>query len=266
MSEQRVDLSVPQNQPKIPTPAEAVPLPSEGNVYPAGSPLHGAQFVEIRAMTAKDEDILTSRALIKQGKVVDALLKSCVLTKGLDVEDMLAGDRNALIIGIRVTGYGSDYTATVECPQCEAKSEHSFNLSKLPIKPLTGKPLSVGHNAFAFTLPRSGKKVVFKIPTGRDQTELTAALDQIRKSTGLANERIVTTSLHSQILAIDDVTDRNVLQAMVESLPAQDSRALRKHMAEIEPGVDMKQTFICQSCAAESVVEVPLGTEFFWPS
>ncbi len=85
-------------------PVEAVPLPSKGTVYPADSPLHGQETVEIRAMTAKEEDILTSRALIKKGTVITHLIQSCLVNKQIDVNEMLVGDRNAIMTALRITG------------------------------------------------------------------------------------------------------------------------------------------------------------------
>ena len=102
-------------------PVEVVPLPSQGRVYPAGSPLRGRETVEIKAMTANEEDILMSPALIKQGKVLDKLMSSCLIDKSIDPQELLSGDRNALMIAIRITGYGSDYTVKTTCPNCSGQ-------------------------------------------------------------------------------------------------------------------------------------------------
>src|SRR5258708_5267862 len=161
MSEQeKVSLSTPSAVPQPGTPdyvppTEVVPLPSKGRVYPPDFPLAGADRVEIRSMTARDEDILTSRALLKQGKAISTLLRSCLVNKQVDVDQMLIGDRNAIMVAIRITGYGAEYEVKVACPKCEVQSKHQFDLSRLAIKPLGKDPISSGKNEFEFDLPIS---------------------------------------------------------------------------------------------------------------
>ena len=115
-------------------PVEVVPLPSGGITYDIENPLHGLRTLEITAMTAKDEDILTSRALIKKGTVITHLLKSCLVNKQIDPQLMLSGDRNAVMVALRVTGYGPEYKVEVDCPECGERSKQSFDLTDLPIK------------------------------------------------------------------------------------------------------------------------------------
>ena len=117
-------------------PVESVPLPSEGKIYPADSAAYSRETVEIRAMTAKEEDILTSRALIKKGTVISELIKSCVVDKTIDIDSLILGDRNAIMTAVRVTGYGAEYRVEVVCPSCSEKSSQDFNLGELPIKRL----------------------------------------------------------------------------------------------------------------------------------
>lgn len=247
-------------------PSEAIAIPSEGKFYPPGHPLHQAQFIEIRPMTARDEDILTSRALFKQGKVIDSLLRSCVLTKGLDVSQMLVGDRNAAIIGIRVSGYGADYSTKLECPTCGAKSDIELDLGQLPLKkvPDDVQPISAFTNEFSFRLPVSGKIANFRLPVGSDEQELVMLIERMRKATGAEN--LVTSRLMQQILSIDGETDRNKLAGMIRNLPAKDSRELRGYMDSCAPDVRLVSKFSCQACDFENEeVEVPLSTDFFWP-
>jgi hypothetical protein len=138
-------------------PVESVPLPSMGVVYSSDSPLFRRELVDIRAMTAREEDILTSRALIKKGTVITHLLKSCMTDKRVDPDEMLSGDRNAIMTAVRITGYGADYNVEVECPACSEKSKQTFDLATLPIKRLTVTPVAEGANLFDFTLPVSKK-------------------------------------------------------------------------------------------------------------
>ena len=133
-------------------PVETVPLPSQGLVYPAGHPLHMKTSIDIRAMTAREEDILTSRALIKSGTVISALINSCITNKDVDASSLLSGDRNAIMTAIRITGYGAEYEVDIECPECTAKQKKSFNLSALPINSLQYEPDTSGNNKFSFQL------------------------------------------------------------------------------------------------------------------
>ncbi len=274
MSDQKVNLGQPAAtqgaQPGelgyVP-PSETVPLPSMGLVYPPGDPLHGREVVEIRSMTARDEDILTSRALLKQGKAISVLLKSCLTDKSIDVEQMLVGDRNAVLIAIRITGYGADYSVDFNCPSCDEKVKHKFDLAKLPIKHLEEPVKTPGLNSFEFMLPVSKKVAVFRLLTGADQRELTTTLEKSRKIAGAgAPENAVTTTLLHSCISIGGETDRGKLARIIQNLPAMDAKKLRTHIDEISPGVEMVQDFTCHHCGTESEVDVPMGTEFFWPS
>lgn len=270
MSEEKVSLS---ERPRSPEPGEtgyvppaaAVPLPSQGLIYPENSPLAGKEVLEIRAMTARDEDILTSRALIKQGKVLDALLRACVVDRDVDTDAMLSGDRNAALIAIRITGYGSQYKAAVACPKCAEESEYEFDLAALPIKRLGQTPDKPHQNEFSYVLPVSQANVVFKLFTGADERELSVVLDRSKKASGGIMENLVTTRLLHQIVSLNGERDKARLASVIRNIPARDSRALRTHMDEIVPGVDMKQAFDCPQCGERSEVEVPTGTELFWP-
>lgn len=244
-------------------PATVVPLPSQGKVYPAGTFLAGKELLEVKAMTAKDEDILTSQALIRSGKVLDVLLKSCVDNR-VDTEAMLVGDRNAVLTAIRITGYGQDYSVEVNCPCCEERCKYTFDLAQLPVKHIGADIQTIGFNEFYFLLPISKKMVKFKLFTGADEAELSIALERSKKVTGGA-ESLVTTRLIHQILSIDGESDKGKLANVIRNLPARDSRELRRYIDDISPGVNMMQTFVCSSCGITTEVDVPMGTEFFWP-
>ena len=266
MSEQKVSLSnqAARANEEQAVPAAEVPLPSQGLVYAVGSPLHGKESLQIKAMTAKEEDILTSRALLKSGKALDTLLRSCVLEKDIDLDSLLTGDRNALLVSIRITGYGADYKVATECPACGEKAEHEFDLSSLEIKRLGAEPAALGTNEFSFALPVSKKTVKFKLLTGADEKDLSTTIDRMRKLSG-GLESVITTRLMTQITSVDGESDKGKLSSLIRNMHARDSRELRGYMDKISPGVNMNQLFSCPSCKEESVVEVPMGTEFFWP-
>jgi hypothetical protein len=246
------------------TPVEAVPLPSNGVTYPVNSMLHGREVVNIRAMTAKDEDVLTSRALIKQGTVITRLLQNCIVDSGVNPDMMLSGDRNAVMVAVRITGYGADYNVEVDCPACNERSKQSFNLAELPIKRLQVPPTSEGSNEFEFELPITKQLVKFKFLTGRDEQEIMKQQERAKKR-GQAGNNLVTTRLLNQILSVGGVTDRGKIQLFVQNMPARDSKALRDFIDKNEPGVEMKSWMDCPNCYETSEVRLPLGASFFWP-
>jgi len=245
-------------------PVESIPLPSLGVVYPAESPLHGKETVDVRAMTAREEDILTSRALIKKGTVITELIKSCLIDKRIDVSTMLSGDRNALMVALRVTGYGAEYNAEVECPACQARSKQAFNLSELQIKPLTLEPITLGQNLFEVTLPITKKAVRFKFLTGADEEEIMIIQERKKKAGGMS-DNLVTTRLQFCLMAVDGKVEKNLINSFIRSMPARDSLFLRQTIDQNEPGIDMKSYMDCPSCSESSEVRIPLGASFFWP-
>ena len=247
-------------------PVESVPLPSEGKIYPADSSSYMKETIEIKAMTAREEDILTSRALIKKGTVISELLKSCIVDKTINVERLISGDRNALMTAIRITGYGSDYKVEVNCPECDEKETQEFSLSDLPIKRLSIDPVSPGENAFEYELPVTKKKAIFRFLTGKDETNMSTESDRRKKKKlGGDVDNIVTSRLLHSIISIDGIDDKNKISLFVRNMPARDSRSLRKFMDDNEPGVEMKSWMTCGSCYEQSEVSLPIGASFFWP-
>jgi len=245
-------------------PVESVPLPSMGVVYGSDSPLFRQETVDIKAMTAKEEDILTSRSLIKKGTVITHLLKSCMINKTVDPDDMLTGDRNALMTAIRITGYGSDYNVEVDCPACGERSKQAFDLASLPIKRLSVHPIAEGSNLFDFTLPVTKKKVRFKFLTGADEAEL-AVMQERKKKQGMASDNLVTQRLMFAIQSIDGITDKSKIANFCRNMPARDSLELRRHIDSNEPGIEMKSWMDCPSCLEHTEVRLPIGAAFFWP-
>jgi hypothetical protein len=246
-------------------PVESIPLPSRGLLYPPDHPLHCAETVDIKCMTAKEEDLLTSRALIKNGTVFSKLIQSCILNKSLNAEDLLTGDRNAILFGIRVTGYGAEYPVRISCPACEEEFEAEFNLGSLEIKHLGAEPIQPGVNAFSFVLPVTKKEVIFKLLTGTDERNMSQEATLTRKKLGSAQQNTVTNRLFYSILQIGEVSDKAKLKYMIQNLPARDSRALRSYMDKIEPDLNMSQQVVCSACGEGSVVDIPLARNFLWP-
>ena len=245
-------------------PVETVPLPSGGIAYPEDHPLYGQTTVDIRAMTAREEDILTSKALIKKGTVISHLLKSCMIDKRIEPDDMLAGDRNAIMVALRVTGYGAEYKVEVDCPACGERSKQGFNLGDLPIKRLEIDPIAPGTNQFEAELPVTKAKVRFKFLVGRDEQEIMQTNER-RKKQGQRSDNLVTDRLRYSITSVNGVSDKTKLDMFIRNIPAKDSLFLRKYIDKNEPGIDMKAWMDCPACLEHSEVRLPLGAAFFWP-
>ena len=164
---------------KVPT--EFVPLPSFGLVYSPNSPLHNLKEIEVRYMTAIDEDILTSRSLLRSGKAIDAVLKNCILDARINPEELLSGDKNALITFLRVSGYGPEYKVEIDCPSCEETSKYEFDLSQLEMKTLDVEPIEQGENRFHIQLP-TGTHIEFKFLNSAEEKEISDAQDRLREA------------------------------------------------------------------------------------
>ena len=247
---------------KVPT--EFVPLPSFGLVYSPNSPLHNLKEIEVRYMTAADEDILTSRSLLRSGKAIDAVLKNCILDARINPEELLSGDKNALITFLRVSGYGPEYKVEIDCPSCEETSKYEFDLSQLEMKTLDVEPIEQGENRFHIQLP-TGTHIEFKFLNSAEEKEISDAQDRIKRSTNSPIDRNVTTRLKNTIISIDGNNDPSLINQYVDTLNVRDSRALRKHMEDNTPDIDMNQEFNCSHCGHRGEVDVPISVSFFWP-
>lgn len=251
----------------IEIPTHWVPLPSRGRVYPKNHPLHGLEKVEIKAMTVREEDLLMSTPLIQKGTVITELVRSCLLQKNLPVEDLLSGDRNALMVAIRITGYGAEYQIPVKCANdaCGFLTENAqIDLGDLPLRFLELDPVRPGENRFGFTLPVSKKHVEFKFLTVGEEEEILHEMEKRRKS-GNLNQQAVSTRLSHNLVSVDGNESRNLIMKFCTVMAARDSLALRRYIDQHEPTMEMKTEFTCQSCSETKEVSVPFGVGFFWP-
>ena len=246
-------------------PIESVPLPSKGMIYPVDSPLYGKETLEIRPMTAKEEDILTSRALIKKGTVLTELMKSCLVDKNIDPDMLISGDRNAIMIALRITGYGAEYSVDTDCPACGVTSKNTFDLSELSIKRLEIEPVADGANLFELELPVTKKSIQVKFLTGQDEQDIVVMTDRKKKQGLQKNDTVITDRLTRSIISVEGIRDKNKIAIFVRNMPARDSLSLRKFLDNYEPGIEMKAWMTCPSCHEHSEVRLPLGASFFWP-
>lgn len=247
-------------------PVESVPLPSRGLIYSPDSTLFNREVIPIRAMTAHEEDILTSQAFIKEGSVINHLIRSCITDKSFDTDDMTVGDRNALMVAIRVTGYGPEYNVAVSCESCNHTNNVAASLADLGIKRLKIKPIEDGKNEFEFQLPVTKKKVTFRFLTVKDEADRTAANRNRQGALNTKLEKNVTSYLNYAIVSVDGITDKNKIHHFVKYMPAFDSKALRKYINDNEPGMDMSSQYNCEKCTYQNTFNLPITSEFFWPS
>jgi hypothetical protein len=245
-------------------PVSTVKLPTRGLVYPPDSPLYLLESVDVKSVSAKEENILSSVVLIKKGIVLSTLMRACITNRLIDPDQMLPGDRNAILVAIRISAYGPAYSARVVCTECGEQGEADFDLTRLTLKTLDVEPAGGrGTNDFTFTLPVLKRVVHFRLLPAAAANQLDKDLEAIRKATG--EERGVTMRLQAQVLSVQGVPEER-LSKTLENLPARDARALRQYMDRIAPGVDMTHAYECESCGKTTEVEIPIGTGFFWPS
>ena len=246
-----------KEKPKFPT--EIVSLPSGGKYYPDGHPLSSGE-VEVKYMTAKEEDILTSQNLIKQGKVIDVLLESLV-QGDFDMNDMLIGDKNAVMIAARVLGYGKDYEFEMEDPTTGEKEKQVLDLTSLDHKEIDFD------GDYTFELPNSKRVLGWKFITQRDENEITEELKALRKVTKKSGiEQEVTTRLRKVITSVDgDESVGTVNNFVNNEFLSRDSKAFRDYLLSVTPDVDLN-IIVDFSSGEEVEVTVPMTVEFFWPS
>ena len=240
------------NENKFPT--EIVELPSQGLIYPADHPLRSGK-VEMKYMTAKEEDILTNQNYIQKGIVLDKLLEALTMNK-FPLKEITPGDKNALIIASRVLGYGKDYTFTY------GGKEYNVDLSTLENKPFDTS-LITSRGTFKFKLPVSQTEVEFKLLTDKDEELINQEIQGFKK----LNKEIssdVTTRLKHHLVVVDGSTDRNIIKEFVEfNLLAADSRALRLYIKEISPDINLSTKV--EVNGVEEDIDIPISLNFFWP-
>ena len=248
------------------TPTEIVDLPSKGRFYSEAHPLHNQETIEIKYMTAKDEDILTSPTLLKKGLAIDRFIQNVVLDKRFNVQSLLSGDKNAILVASRINGFGSDYTTKVTCPACASVSENTFDLAE--VQEYSGDDFgdyditATDHGTFVVKLPRTGLQFEVRLLTSKDESELAAKMQQNKKRA--VHETNLTDQLRKIIVSVNGVDELKVINQFIESLPAFDSRYLRAAYLKVVPGLDMAQQFACESCGFVKEVDIPLTVDFFW--
>lgn len=247
-------------------PTEIIPLPSRGLLYPEGHPLSNGT-IEMKYMTAKEEDILTSQNLIKQGVVLDKLFESLIVTP-MNYGDLFLGDKNAIMVAARILGYGKDYTVEIDDPFSSGnKQKVTIDLTQIEHKEVDYSLFENRKNEFDFQLPQSKRVVTFRLITHKIESEIQAenkSMNKTKAKTGIDNE--LTTRLKNIIIAVDGEGGRATINNFVDNeLFAMDSRALRSYIKSISPDLDMTFTFVSDATGEVKEIDIPIGVSFFWP-
>ena len=238
---------------KLPT--ETVLLPSKGLLYPEDSPLAKGE-IEMKYMTAKEEDILTNSNYIQSGIVIDKLLESLIVTEGVVYDDLLVGDKNAVLVAARILSYGKDYQVNYR------GQEHTVDLSELDHKQIDFDILKERKNNFNFSLPTSKAEVTFKLLTHGDEKEIDKEIDGLKKINKDSGAE-VTTRLKKIITSVNGSTETKDIREFVDNyLLAKDARELRNYLSTIMPDVEM---LFYPNGREGGGVNVPIGLDFFWP-
>ena len=234
-------------------PTEVIDLPSKGIVYSKENPLSSGK-VEMKYMTAKEEDILTNQSYIQKGVVLDKLLKSLIVDKKINIDDLIVGDKNALLVGSRILGYGKDYDVTIN------GVNYTIDLSTLENKEFDIKSLEQGKNEFSYTIPSNDTVITYKLVTGKDEKAIDREIAGLKKLNKDASPEL-TTRLKHMILSVDGNEEKKDIREFVDNyLLARDSRAFREHIKNTQPDIDL--TYVVDS---GEEVSVPIGLNFFWP-
>ena len=247
-------------------PTEIVPLPSKGLLYPEEHPLSEGT-IEMKYMTAKEEDILTSQNLIKQGVVLDKLFESLIITP-INYGDLFVGDKNAVMVAARILGYGKDYVVEVDDPfSPSTKQKVTIDLTQIEHKEVDYSLFEHRKNEFDFELPQSKRVVTFRLMTHSLDKQIQTEIKGMNKTTVRTGiDRELTTRLKNLIIAVDGESGRATINNFVDNeLFAMDSRALRTYMKEISPDLDMTFTFISEATGEVKEMDIPMDVSFFWP-
>jgi hypothetical protein len=242
---------------KFSLPTEMVELPSKGLLYPEDSPLSSG-MIEMKYMTAKEEDLLTNQNYIRSGTVIDKLMKSLIVDKTINYKDILIGDKNALMFAARVLSYGKDYEFMYD------GIEQTVDLSTLELKYIDEDKVTGRANEFTFKLPSTDNTVTYKLLTHGDEFNIEseiAGLKKIHKGTSPES----TTRLKRMITSVNGSREVKDIREFVDNyLLARDARALRAEYQEVQPDIIMKAE-VRNQAGGEEDVDIPINLNFFWP-
>lgn len=270
MNDQIIPITRPSIGSPIPTkteskfPTEVINLPSKGWFYPEDNPLSSGTL-ELKMMTAREEDILTSKNLIQKNLVLDKLLESVIIDKSIKADDMFICDRNAAFYAIRRLAYGDEYVASVTCGRCGKENMITIDLGKMDNRPFDFDKYPKGENNFTFTLPTSKVVLTYRILCKRDENKIEQELTGMAKINKDVSPEI-TTRLSYIITSVNGASETAVIRRFVNEMRSVDSLPFRRHVRENMPDIDTTFNFSCEHCGLERKEETPMGVSFFWPN
>ena len=255
-------------------PTEIIELPSKGLIYPQDNSLSSGK-IEMKYMTAREEDILSTQSYIKDGSVLDRLFQSLIVSNGegqpIKYTDLVIGDKNAIMIAARVLGYGKDYSVEVQDPFSDKTQKEVIDLTQFENKEYDGSnQVELHKNEFRFELPQSKRVVTFMSLSESKERLIKHKLEEQTKANRKLKRdeasRELTTRLKVAILSVDDSYEIKDVENFVDNeLFAVDSRALRAYMAEVMPDIDLTWEFISEETGRAEEMMLPIGVGFFWP-
>jgi len=248
---------------KFKFPTEHIDLPTKGLLYPETSPLSKGT-IEMKYMTAKEEDILSNSNFIRQGTVIDKLLQSMIVTP-VDYNELLNGDKNAILLAARILGYGKDYEFTYTDPITGKADKASVDLTNIESKPFDESLITKGKNEFNFQLPFSKVTVTFKFLTHGDEQKIDKEIKGLEKLNPQGSYDI-TTRLKHTIIAVNGDRDIATIREFIDNMLARDVKALREHMIKIMPDVNLKVNITKSNGDVVEGVDLPIGINFLWPT
>ena len=243
-------------------PTEQIDLPSKGLIYPLESPLSKG-VIEMKYMTAKEEDILSNANFLKNGTVIDKLLQSMIVTP-IDYKELLNGDKNAILIAARILGYGKDYEIVFTDPKTGATEKTVVDLTTLDSKPLDESLYTPGKNEFSLQLPFSKVTVTFKLLNHNDENKIEKEIKGLEKINA-QGAYDVTTRLKHTIVAVNGDRDQTNIREFCDNMLARDVKALREQINKVMPDVNMKIDITRANGDVVEGVDLPIGINFFWP-
>jgi len=251
-------------------PTEFVDLPSHGVYYDPTHPLHGQDTIEIKFMTAKEEDILTSQTLLEKGLALDRLTDNLIMDKRIRQQSLLTGDKNAILIAARKSGFGEDYETSITCPSCNKADKYVYDLnnavttSGLALEDLEENEISTdGNGTFTVTLPKNPVTLEFQLLTGAEERAIANAAADRRKRK--EPEHVITDQLKLIIVSLNGYTEPELINRFVDSMTLTDSRYLRDAYQKVNPNIELKEVFVCNECGHSDEINFPFTADFFWP-
>lgn len=246
-------------------PTEIVDLPSKGLGYPDDHPLSGKDSIEIKYMTARDEDTLSNQSLLRKGIALERVLENIIIDAQISPSSLLVCDRNAILIQARATAYGRGYDAVVTCPKCTTKNDMVFDLMKPKIEGGWTADMKdvqyIGNGLYQTTMPGTKFTIQFRLANGEDENRIMEMAVQ-----GKSVDYGAVEQYKKMIKSVENYSEEEVINSYVENMIVADAAHLKDCLKKCTTNIRVTENLICKQCSNEQEVDVPFGTDFFWPN